>query len=240
MLAGRKALLRATVPLALSSPSLLSWLKERGTPVLNLPSLDDKTARLFLLRHGEVEEAYQGIYYGQGDPGLSPAGFGHIERAAKLLGGQEISALYSSGLQRSHQGALLVAERLGFQGKVVKLDGLREIHFGRWQGLRFEEVAQKFPEDWEARFQDIVHFRIPGGETLVELSARVLGTVREIVERHRGEAVAVVAHAGPIRAILCDTLDIPLTHVFRIDQHYGALNVIDFMPDTPTVRLVNG
>ncbi len=207
---------------------------------MNLPSLDEKTARLFLLRHGEVEEAYQGIYYGgQGDPGLSPEGLRQMERAAKLLGGQEVIRLYSSGLRRSHQGALLLAERLGLQGKVVKLDGLREIHFGRWQGLRFEEVAQKFPEDWEARFQDIVNFRIPGGETLAELSDRARGTVRELVERHRGEAVAVVAHAGPIRAILCDTLDIPLTHVFRIDQHYGALNVIDFLPDTPLVRLVN-
>ena len=207
---------------------------------MNLPKLDPRTTRLFLLRHGEVEDGAKGFYYGQRDWGLSPQGLLQMERAAERLAGQEIRSLYSSDLQRSHLGALVLAERLGLQGKVVALEALREIHLGRWQGLSLEEVGERFPGEQEARLRDIVHYRIPGGETLAELSARVLGAIRGIVERHRGEAVAIVAHAGPIRTILCDVLGIPLAYVFRIEQDYAALNLIDFLLDLPLVRLVNG
>ena len=75
---------------------------------------------------------------------------------------------------------------------------------------------------------------------MTELSARVVPAVLEIVERHRGESVAIVAHAGPNRTVICHALGISLGRIFSIEQDYGAINAIDFRPNLTVVRLVNG
>ena len=117
---------------------------------------------------------------------------------------------------------------------------IREIHLGEWQGLSFEEVDDRFPGLRETRHADIVNYRIPGSETVAELSARVVPAVEEIAGRHRGESVAIVAHAGPNRMVLCHALGVPLKHIFHIQQDYGAINVLDFSAEGAVVRLMNG
>ncbi len=69
---------------------------------------------------------------------------------------------------------------------------------------------------------------------------RALPRLRELVAAHSGQSLALVAHAGVNRVILCEALSLPLEHLFRMDQNYGCLNIIDYFPDFTVVRLVNG
>ena len=80
--------------------------------------------------------------------------------------------------------------------------------------------------------------RFPGGETYSELRDRVVPALEEIASRH--PRVAVVSHAGAIRAALATWLLVDERAIWRIDQRFGALNVIDFVDGTPVVRLLNG
>jgi len=91
-----------------------------------------------------------------------------------------------------------------------------------------------------ARFQDLANFRIPGGESLMDVRARALPRLGELIEQHQGQALAVVAHAGVNRVVLSDALGAPFNNLFRIDQSYGCLNIIDYFPDLAVVRLING
>ena len=113
---------------------------------------------------------------------------------------------------------------------------LREINLGRWEGLTQEQVQINYPDLWKHRGQDPANCRPPDGESFKDLSARVVPAFETIARQAQGN-ILVVAHAGVIRVILCHLLDIPLVHVFRIGQDYGALNLID--PQGPRVMGVN-
>jgi alpha-ribazole phosphatase len=100
---------------------------------------------------------------------------------------------------------------------------------------------EQYPDQWRARLDDIVNYRVPGGENVLDVHHRVMPVISDIVERHRGEDVLVVAHGGVNRIILLNAIGAPLSSLFAIEQTYCCLNVIDYFSDGNTVvKLVNG
>lgn len=168
-------------------------------------------------------------YNGHRDVGLTPTGVAQLERVADRLASAPLRAVYSSTLRRSREGAEQIAARHGLP--VIAYPELREKHFGIWEGLTYEEVAERFPEQWALWLVDPPTARPEGGETYEEMRDRVLKALASILARHPAQQVAVVAHGGVNRAVLCHALGLDLKYVFRIEQDYGALNVIDFYPD---------
>jgi alpha-ribazole phosphatase/probable phosphoglycerate mutase len=197
-----------------------------------------RPTRLYLVRHGQVADGHAHRYHGNNDIGLSQQGVRQLEKLADQLKSVPLAAVYASDLTRSREGAEILC-----QGRNLTLEAIpefREIHFGVWEGLTFGEITERYPEELRARFNDLAAYRIPGGESLMDVRDRVLPKLEEILARHEGQSLALVAHAGVNRVILTDALDLPLTSLFRIDQNYGCLNIIDYLPDFTVVRLLNG
>jgi alpha-ribazole phosphatase len=194
--------------------------------------------RLYLVRHGQVADGHTDRYHGNNDIGLSPNGVRQLEELAVQLHGVDLAGVYASDLTRALTGAAIISR--GRKVAPQALPEFREVHFGLWEGLSFTEIAERYPAELEARFQDLTSFRIPGGESLTDVRDRVLPRLNELIGRHHGQAFLVVAHAGVNRVILSEAMGLSLEHLFRLDQSYGGLNVIDYFPDMAVVRLVNG
>jgi alpha-ribazole phosphatase/probable phosphoglycerate mutase len=194
--------------------------------------------RLYLVRHGQVAEGHAHRYHGHNDVGLSPQGVRQLEELAAQLGAVSLAGVYASDLARAWLGAEIISRDRDLAPQAVP--EFREIHFGAWEGLSFEEIAGRYPEDLKARFRDLASFRIPGGESLMEVQARALPRVKELLKQHAGQAFLVVAHAGVNRIILSAALGLSLERLFHLDQNYGCLNIIDYFPDLAVVRLLNG
>jgi len=194
--------------------------------------------RLYLLRHGQVAHGHTHRYHGNNDIELSPQGVQQLEEAAAQLKEVELAGVYASDLTRASQGAAIICRGRALEPQIIP--EFREIHFGVWEGLSFPEIMEKYPDHLQARFQDLPNFRIPGGESLMDLRARALPAVQGLVEQHHEQAFLLVAHAGINRVILSEALGLPLTNLFRLDQNYGCLNIIDYFPDLAVVRLING
>lgn len=195
--------------------------------------------RIYLVRHGEVAGREEFRYNGQSDVQLTENGIGQYNLLASRLKETGLSACYCSDLSRCARGADIICSPIGI--RPVAMPELRELSFGEWEGKTWAELAENYPEQWQARMADPVNYRVPGGESLVDLGNRVFPAVREIVEKHRGEEVLVVAHGGVNRVILLQALGAPLTSMFRIEQDFGCLNIIDYYADgNPVVKLLNG
>jgi alpha-ribazole phosphatase/probable phosphoglycerate mutase len=149
-----------------------------------------------------------------------------------------LAAVYASDLRRSYHGAEILCRGRALQPRAAR--EFRELHFGIWEGLSFSEIAERHPQELQGRLNDLANYRLPAGESLMDLRARALPKLQEVLGQHQGQAVALVAHAGINRVILCEALGLPLTHLFRLDQRYGCLNIIDYFPDLAVVRLING
>jgi broad specificity phosphatase PhoE len=192
---------------------------------------------LFLARHGETVAS--GVFYGHDDVPLSPTGRGQMERLAAHLERHPLRAVYCSDLQRTRDGAALVAAP---RGLAVQVDPrLREMCLGCLEGLTYGAAAAQHPELAGRDYASMVDFRMPGGgESLADVWQRVQPALAELQTRHPGERVAVVTHNSVARLILGDALGLPLAGVFGFAQDYGCLNVIDYRDGRPVVRLLNG
>ena len=197
----------------------------------------DRATRLFLVRHGQVADGHTDKYHGKNDIELSPTGLRQFEVLAQRLAPLAFQAIYSSPLTRCRRGAELIAR--GRNLPVAILPALRELDFGHWEGLSFSEIAARYPDELDQRLRDLTGFRIPQGESLTDVQARVLPTLEEVVARHPGEQICIVAHAGINRVILCQAMGMPLQNIFHLDQSYAGLNVIDYFSDFTVVRLLN-
>jgi alpha-ribazole phosphatase/probable phosphoglycerate mutase len=194
--------------------------------------------RLYLVRHGRVADGHTDRYHGHNDVGLSPQGVQQFEDLAAQLAVTPLAGVYSSDLSRTITGAEIISR--GRDLTPQALHEFREVNFGSWEGLTFAEIMAQYPAELEERFKDLTNFRIPGGESLKDVKARALPKLQELLNRHANEAFLLVAHAGLNRVILSEALGLPLDHLFRLDQNYGCLNIIDYFPDLAVVRLMNG
>lgn len=195
--------------------------------------------RIHLLRHGAITGSGEHRYNGQTDVTLSPRGLGQYQLLADRLADRPIAACYSSDLKRCAEGARILCARRGIE-PVLKTE-LRELSFGNWEGMTWDELAERYPDQWQARMNDFVGYRVPGGENLQDLQNRLMPVMEQLIGRHRGEEIIVVGHGGTNRVILLSALGAPLSSMFRIEQDFGCLNIIDYYADGhPVVTLLNG
>lgn len=195
-------------------------------------------SRLYLVRHGQVADGHTDRYHGHNDVALSPTGVRQCEALAAYLKDVAFHGIYASDLTRTRRGAEIIGQGRGLP--VQAIPAFREINFGVWEGLTFQEIMDRYPEQLRQRFADLANFRIPGGESLQDLQSRVMPQLTALCQRHVGEAFLIVAHAGINRVILAQALNLDLASIFRLDQAYAGLNIIDYYPDLAVVRLVNG
>ena len=200
-----------------------------------MPSFTNPT-RLYLIRHGEVSRS--GYCNGQMDLPLTKRGVRQMRRVARLLRDVPIKAVYSSDLQRAIIGARLTAEVHGLRIKVCP--ELREKCFGRWEGLALGEIGRHFGKEWREWLSRPDRACPRGGESYNEVERRVFRVVRRILRTHKGIHVAIVSHGGVNRVVLCRALGLDLRYLFRIQQDYGSINIIDYQKDSTVIHLING
>jgi alpha-ribazole phosphatase len=194
--------------------------------------------RLVLCRHAEPEAAARGRVCGRIDVGLSPAGETQADLLAASLASERPSALYASPVRRALETAERIGSALGLEPRLDRR--LRELDFGELDGLTYGEVEARWPELYETWMRAPTEVRFPGGESFADLKRRAVEAVADIVTAHDGETAVVVAHAGVLRAVLVDWLSMPDETLFRIEQSYASLNIVEVLDGTVNVRLVNG
>jgi 2,3-bisphosphoglycerate-dependent phosphoglycerate mutase len=153
-----------------------------------------QVTRILAVRHGETAWNRDTRIQGHTDIELNEHGRWQATRLADALRDEPIDACYASDLLRALETAQAVARTRG--QNVTTHTGLRERCFGRFEGHTWAELEHRFPEEslaWRKRVPD---FAPAGGESLMQLEARVVSTVQEIAARHPGEQILMVSHGG--------------------------------------------
>ncbi len=195
--------------------------------------------RIYLIRHGQVAGYETPAYNGHADVALTEYGISQYHQLQERLTDTGITACYSSDLSRCAIGAGIICSLRGIKPHLRP--ELRELNIGIWEGMTWEEITSRYPQQWQARLADIVNYRVPEGENLLDLAARAIPALKEIVRAHSGENVLVVGHGGMNRVLLLDAINAPLAALFNIEQKYACLNIIDYYEDGKTVvNLLNG
>lgn len=180
------------------------------------------TTLIDLMRHGEPVGGSR--YRGQIDDPLSDTGWRQMREAI----GREHpwNLIVSSPLSRCLAFAEELSEKTGLPLEID--DRLKEIGFGEWQGKTREEITQYDPGVLQRFYRDPTTYRPDGAEGLAEFRHRIVTALNDILNRHAGQHVLIVCHAGTIRMVLGHVLDIPLSHLFRIKVANAGITRIEF------------
>ena len=185
------------------------------------------TTRLYLIRHGATALSLEDRFAGATDVELSDEGRAQVEHLAQRLADDKITAVYCSPMRRTVETAAILARPHGLTP--IPREGLREIHHGRWEGMRRPEVEAQYPDEYAEWEADPFTFAPAGGESGLNVLARALPVIREIVLQHAGENVVVVSHKATIRLLISSLLGFDARgYRDRLDQSPACLNVVDF------------
>ena len=184
---------------------------------------------LYLIRHTRPQiEA--GICYGQLEVPLALTCVQDCAKVAARL--PSVEAVWTSPQARCRPLAEAIAMRVGVAP--VSDDRLRELGFGEWEGRRWETIGRDESERWAADYWNVSP---PSGETYRELYARVCLALAEILACN-AQRVAVVTHAGPIRAALVRGLRLDSRRYPEIKLDYGGINLLcAYAPNDAAWRL---
>jgi alpha-ribazole phosphatase len=175
-------------------------------------------SRALFIRHAETEMA--GRFCGHSDPDLNAQGRMQLTSLTQQLSAEPIDTVYSSDLRRASATAQAIAVALEIP-QVVR-PALREIGFGQWEGLRWEEIEELDPEyarKWVERYP---HLSAPLGESFQAFEARVLQEVNHLLDTNRGP-IAVVTHGGVLRVVLQHLCGCPEAEAWRQTQAYCCI-----------------
>lgn len=156
---------------------------------------------LLIIRHGQSVSNIQGVFTGNLDLALTEQGLQQAQITADyIVENFKVDAVYSSDLCRARDTGKAVADRLGLEVQTDRR--LREIYAGQWEGRSFNELTDNFSNYMVFR-TDIGNCVTDGGETVAQLSARVLEAFYDIAKANEGKTVVIATHATPIRALQC-------------------------------------
>jgi len=188
-----------------------------------------------LVRHG-AHALGGGVVAGRSaEAPLSDAGREQARRAARRIGHLPVRAIYSSPVQRAMQTADILAEAMGLP--VQLSDSLSEIDYGQWTGRKLDELRTQ--ELWKGWCEFRSGTRVPGGELMSQVQARVVAEMLRLRDRHRGEYVALVSHGDVIKAAVAYFLGVPLDLFQRIEISLASVSAVALGDRGPWVLCVN-
>ncbi len=157
---------------------------------------------VLLVRHGKTPTTGKVLPGRAGGLHLSDEGRAQAEAVAERIAALRTDdrpgpvAVYASPLERTAETAKPIARTLGLRVRTER--GLLECDFGQWTGARLNALAKK-PE-WAQVQRWPSGFRFPGGESFLEMQARITSAISRLAALHPGETVVAVSHADPLKA----------------------------------------
>jgi alpha-ribazole phosphatase len=167
---------------------------------------------LYMVRHGQTADSRENRFSGSSDPPLTMVGEAMVQAFAEAYASLTWDAIYTSPMLRARQTADPLCRLTGVQATLE--DGLKEIDYGEWEGLRQAEVKQRWPEAFDYWADDVASRGTPGGETAFHVAARAMRVVEAIRARHQRGNVLLVSHKATLRVITCALLGLDV-RLFR-------------------------
>ncbi|MCS7277371.1 MAG: histidine phosphatase family protein [Aquificaceae bacterium] len=193
--------------------------------------------KLYLIRHAESEWNPIGRYQGLLDPDLSERGKEQARRLGEYFKDIDIHAIYSSPLKRTMNTALEIARHKGLE--VLPEKRVIEIDHGVWSGLLVDEVKELYAEQFRQWLEEPHNVRFEKGESLEEVYNRVKEFLEYVKEKHWGQAVAVVSHTVPMRAMYCALLKVDLSKFWSFGCDNASYSLVHMERDRNVIMRLN-
>jgi len=180
---------------------------------------------LFLIRHGEILSNVKRVYAGRSPEPLTEKGRRQVYETAEELKSLHIDAIYTSPVKRAVETAEIIGGVIGKD--YIMVDEFKEMEMGPWEGMAEDEIARRYPVEWDIWLKRPAELILPGRETLHALLKRALKGVKRIVDNRHFQNIIIVTHVAIIRVLLLwynkkdlnlyRTINIPNGQIFKLE-----------------------
>lgn len=187
--------------------------------------------RLLLVPHAPTEWSAAGRFQGWSDPPLSEEGNGQANQLRQRLGREAIDFCHASDLRRAQETATVICEPAA-GGSIVLDSRLREMSFGSWEGLTYEEIRRSSLTTLSAWERDPMEVAPPGGERLAQVADRLGAFLTSITQPEEGRSRTglVVGHRGALRVLICLALGLSPGAWRRFHLQPASISELSFFP----------
>jgi len=191
--------------------------------------------KIYLVRHCEPDlPKKSSLCLGRKDVPLSNRGLKQAENLRNFLSKLNIETIYSSPLVRALKTAEIISNG-DIQYEIV--DNFTELDVGKWDGMSFDEIKEKYPKEYEERGKNFDDYIIEEGESLSACKNRALKALSKVVNESKGN-IAVISHAGVIRTILSDIMNISIEEIFSYKLEYGSICILRYNNNIFNVKII--
>lgn len=180
----------------------------------------------YFVRHGQTLWNLTGKYQGSTDVPLSEVGEAQAELAARWFDDKKIDVIYTSPLVRARKTAEAIARRHQLE-PVIKPE-FRELSFGEWEGLTYDEIESRWPGAIEKLYRAPDELQIEGGETFAEVEKRTMKGMEDLIAQGDGKTYVIVGHGASTRTILCGMLELPIRLAWHFCQGNANISCIHY------------
>lgn len=156
--------------------------------------------RVLLARHGQTDWNAAGKIQGASDIPLNDRGRAQALALAERVRGEGVSEIYTSPLRRALETAEIIAAVLGVPARSAQ--ELRELSFGDWEGCSWDEIGERWPEQFARYGADRKNYAPPHGESYAEMLSRAKPFVDSLRSRPGGGTALCVCHSAVMRGLL--------------------------------------
>lgn len=180
--------------------------------------------KLYIVRHGQTKWNVEKRLQGWRNSPLTEKGISDAKRLSERLEDVNFDYIYSSPQKRAFKTAEMIKKNRNID--IIQLEGLKEIGFGKWEGMKIEDIEVEYKDEYETyKSTPHLHETIEGSESFQDMFERVKKSLDVIIE-NGGEDVLIVCHGVTIRILIAIIKQIPLKDLHTIPIHVGtALNV---------------
>ena len=180
--------------------------------------------QIIFLRHGQAKNNTDRVLAGrtEGIP-LTDLGIKQAQHTAELVENMNVSAIYSSPIQRAKHTAEIVGKHNSIEVEID--DRLIELDMGKFTGMPYDEIFSSHGNVFMKFYNGELEIAHNGVETFSEVKKRVKGIVDHVVEKHPDENVVLVTHMDPIKAMLSTIIDLSPTNLFELIIANASLNI---------------
>jgi len=181
--------------------------------------------RLVVVRHGRTEWNRVERFRGRADIQLDEVGIRQAEAAAARIAEWQVSAIYSSPLNRALSTAEILARPFSLEVKL--LPGIIDIDYGEWRGLSPEEATAKYGDLYSTWLNSPHQVKFPAGESLAEVRERAASAVGDLIAQHPKETIVLVSHKVVCQILILSLLGLDNSHFWEITQDVCAVNLFE-------------
>ena len=191
--------------------------------------------KLILVRHALTVDNQKSRLSGHIDSSISEEGKEQIDKITNYLKDFDIDKIYTTTSSRTKDTVKKLSELKSIE--IIEKESLKEISFGDFEGLTFDEIKDKYPKEFQDMIEKGYEYKYPNGESLIDSYNRVCIELDNIISNNDNRTILICSHGGTIRNIITYLISNSYHWNFKIDN--GSVTILEVQDGFTVITAMN-